>query len=101
MEQERVKKALYTAFDEIIARVFDPVEALRISAADPMSIASIAMALEITIPAPPIAAPQPVDPLDSDWVVSSRNNHWKRKQWQPRKKIEDRKDNPKAKEWPG
>ena len=75
MEQERVRKALYTALAEMIAQVFDPVEALRISAADPMATASVATALEITIPATPIAAPQPVDPLDSHCAVSFRNNH--------------------------
>ena len=95
MEQGSVKKALYTALLEMIALVFDSGETLRISATEPTP---MAMALVTTIPAPPIAAPQPVVPLDSDCVVSSHNNHWKRDQWQPRKKIEDRKDNPKSKE---
>ena len=93
-----MKKALYTALLEMIDQVFDPGETLRISATEPTP---MAMALETPIPAPPIAAPQPVVLLDSDRFVSSRYNHWKRDQRQPRDKIEDRKDNPKAKEWTG
>ena len=85
----------------MMVQVYDPVEVEHISAAEPMSTASMAVSWKATIPAPPVAAPQPVDPLDSDWVLISCNIHWKQNQWQPRTKIEDRKGNPKATEWPG
>ena len=92
-----MKKVFSAALVEMIIQVYDPVEAELNSAAEPMSTASMAVSWKATIPATPIAAPQPLQ----DWAVSCSNNHWYSDQWKPRKKIQDRKDNPKATEWKG